>query len=121
MLVPLQAQGGVERAEAACTEAEAAEVAADTAKYDLDKARAALAAVDTALAASSSSLLNDKLASAREEADQVVKACPLPLLLACMADTLMHVFPTSHCFRSIRTETRGVEGKYACRSGLRPI
>lgn len=73
----LQDPGDIERAEAACTKAEAAEAEANSAKCELDKARAALSAVDAALAASSSSVLRDKLAPARAEADQVVKVLPL--------------------------------------------
>jgi hypothetical protein len=78
----MQIRGDIERAEAACTRAEEAEAQANAAKCEVDKARAALAAVDAALAASSSSVLNARLASAREEADQVVKVCSCVCSLA---------------------------------------
>lgn len=71
----LQVHGDIENAEAACSAAEASETGANAAKCELDKARAALSAVDAALAACSSTLLKDKLDSAREEAEQVVKVC----------------------------------------------
>ena len=96
-------------------------MAADAAKCDLDKARAALAAVDAALAVSSSSLLNDRLASAREEADQVVKACFSPMLRAFEAGSLMQ-FPNVAVLPWLsESDTRGVEGEHVCRSDLRHI